>query len=81
MCFILIAHFFSFILFLTNTETTKKINVIKVYLFTIILDTGLNSHAKVCFKKKDTERKHGKKMKMNFLHKDDKHEEHNYEPM
>ena len=34
----------SFILFLMNTETTK-INVIKVYLFTFILNTGLNSHA------------------------------------
>ena len=34
---------------------------------------------KACFKKKDTERKHGKKV--NFLHEDDRHDEHYYEPM
>ena len=45
MCFILIAHFFSFILFLNEYRDNKKINVIKVYLFTFILDTALNSHA------------------------------------
>ena len=34
--------FYSF--FLMNTEMTKN-HVIKVYLFTFILETGLNSHA------------------------------------
>ena len=35
---------------------------------------------KACFKKKkDTERKHGKEV--DFLHEDDRHDEHNYEPV
>ena len=45
VCFILIAHFFSFILLFNEYSDDKKINVIKVYIFTFILDTGLNSHA------------------------------------
>ena len=40
----LIAHFFLFYSFLMNTETTKN-QCHNVYLFTLILDTGLNSHA------------------------------------
>ena len=40
MCFILIDHFFSFLM---NTETTKII-VIKVFLLTFIVDTGLTYH-------------------------------------
>ena len=37
-----------------NTETTKKNNGIKVYLL-FILDTGLNSHAKVFVRRSTTE--------------------------
>ena len=46
--FKLIAHFFLlFYSFLMNTDTRKKTNVIMVNLFTFILDTALNSHAKL----------------------------------
>ena len=38
-------NFFSLLSFFKWIQRRQKINVIKVYLFTFILDTGLNSHA------------------------------------
>ena len=44
ICFIVIAMFSLLLFFLINAETTKTM-IRNVYLFTFILETGLNSHA------------------------------------